>query len=203
MKHPSTRELFDYWNARRGRRVAPERSEIEPEAIRRALADTFILSFEPQRGHPFRIAGTRVCGLFRRELKGSAFLDLWSPASRDHMRELTTIVVDELTGVVASARATSAAGDALQLELLLLPLNHHDQNDARLLGALAPAMADTVDDAMNDPWLGTYALRDLAIGTHRFVGPTVAAIKSAPRPQPLRQLGRLRYGFVVYDGGQA
>src|SRR5882724_4487529 len=73
MKHSSTRELYNYWNLRRGSRAAPERSDIEPGAIRRVLADTFMLSFDPQGGHPFRIAGTRVCALFGRELKGNAF----------------------------------------------------------------------------------------------------------------------------------
>jgi hypothetical protein len=47
MKHPSNRELFDYWNEQRGSRLAPERDEIDPHAIRRVLADMFILSFEP------------------------------------------------------------------------------------------------------------------------------------------------------------
>ena len=82
MKHPSTRELFDYWNNRRGSRPAPERSEIEPGAIRRVLADTFILGIDPGSGHPFRIAGTRVCAIFGRELKGMAFTDLWRETSR-------------------------------------------------------------------------------------------------------------------------
>ena len=41
MKHPSARELYDYWNAQRGLRAAPERADIEPGAIRRALADTW------------------------------------------------------------------------------------------------------------------------------------------------------------------
>src|SRR4051812_35751029 len=44
MKHPSVRELYHYWIAQRGLRAAPERSDIEPSAIRRALADTFILA---------------------------------------------------------------------------------------------------------------------------------------------------------------
>lgn len=30
MKHAATRELFDYWNRRRGRRSAPARSNIDP-----------------------------------------------------------------------------------------------------------------------------------------------------------------------------
>ena len=56
MKHPSIRELFDYWDTRRGRRPAPERGDIEPGAIRRVLADTFILTFDERAGHPFRLA---------------------------------------------------------------------------------------------------------------------------------------------------
>ena len=199
MRHPSIRELFEYWNARRGRRPAPERAEIEPGAIRRLLADTFILSFEPASGHPFRIAGTRVCALFNRELKGGAFLDLWSIGSRRDIRDLTMIVADESTGVVASASGTSATGAELRLELVLLPLSHHGRTDARFLGALAP----------NEPpaWLGTSPLAGLTLGTHRFVGPAVAR---SPRPRvigPKPHLGlgdgRIRHGFVVYDGGQS
>ena len=82
MKHPSICELFEYWNARRGSRAAPDRSEIEPNGIRHVLADSFILAFQPPTDHPFRVAGTRVCALFARELKGEAFLDLWSRRSR-------------------------------------------------------------------------------------------------------------------------
>jgi hypothetical protein len=192
MKHPSIRELFDYWNEKRGRRLAPERGDIEPSAIRRVLADTFILAFDPGRGHPFRIAGTRVCALFGRELKGHGFLDLWARASREDLRTLVAIVADESVGVVARASAVADAGNASHgVELLLLPLIHHGQGDARLLGALAPNEPP--------PWLGTRALCDLTLGTHRYVGPAVAG---DVRPlAPVMPRGRLRHGFVVYDGG--
>ena len=74
MKHASIRELFEYWNERRGRRRRPTERDIEPGAIRRVLADTFILAFDAAAGHPFRIAGTRVCAAFGRELKSEAFV---------------------------------------------------------------------------------------------------------------------------------
>jgi hypothetical protein len=51
MKHPSVRELYRYWNAQRGLRAAPERSDSEPGAIRRALA-TFHLSKMSPQGMP-------------------------------------------------------------------------------------------------------------------------------------------------------
>lgn len=198
MKHRSIRELYDYWNDRRGSHLAPERADIEPGAIRGILADTFILSCEPHRGHPFRIAGTRVCALFGRELKGRSFLELWSVAHRKDVRTLLAIVADESVGVVASATGAGAADAVLNVELLLLPLRHHGQSDARLLGALAPSEPP--------PWLGTHPLSSLIVGTHRYVGPTVAdnARTVVPlRPTQPRPIGRLRHGFVVYDGGQA
>jgi hypothetical protein len=190
MKHPSNRELFEYWKVRRGTRAAPERDEIEPNAIRHVLADTFILAFEPHAGHPFRIAGTRVCALFARELKGEAFLDLWSAPARTEMRELLATVTHEIIGAAVGVSA-KAAEISLNLELVLLPLACQGRPDARVLGALAPCTPT--------PWLGRGVMRDLALGSHRYVG---GAVSSTRRPLvPIE--GRLRRGFLVYDGGQA
>jgi hypothetical protein len=190
MRHPSTRKLFDYWNTRRGRRTAPDRADIEPGAIRHILADTFILSYDEAAGHPFRIAGTRACAAFGRELKGEGFLNLWSAESRQQMRDLVSVVATEAIGVVASAQATATAGTTHELELLLLPLSHRGRTDTRVLGALG-----TSDGAR---WLGAATLGDLTLGTLRYLpGQDLAAVA------PVRPEGRIRHGFVVYDGGQA
>ena len=74
MKHPSNRELFAYWNERRGERLAPERADIEPAAIRHVLGDTFVIEMCGSESHLFRIAGTRLCALFGRELKAENFI---------------------------------------------------------------------------------------------------------------------------------
>lgn len=192
MKHSSTRELFDYWNARRGRRPAPERNDIEPEAIRRVLADTFIFGIDDGAGHPFRIAGTRVCALFGRELRGTGFLNLWETASRGFTSALIAIVAQESVGMVAGVSGTSAAGDPLDLELLALPLHHGGRSDARVLGSLTPMTMPA--------WIGTSALGALALETLRYVGP---AVKPDIVPSRLPTLidGRIRRGLVVYDGG--
>jgi len=194
MKHSSNRELFEYWNKRRGRRRAPERGEIEPGAIRHVLADTFILAFEAHAGHPFRIAGTRVCALFGRELKGAAFLDLWAAPSRDAIRDLLAIAANETVGAVASASGASADGVTRDLELLILPLSHRGRMDARILGALAPTEVPH--------WLGAGALGGLTLGTLRYLGDAVPA-GFAPRIFPTMPKGRIRHGLVIYDGGQS
>src|SRR6267154_2402123 len=108
MKQASSRELFGYWAARRGARPAPERGEIEPSAIRRALGDVFILEFERSDGHPFRLAGTRVCALFGRELKNEPFLNIWDARSRVSLANLLDVIADEASGVVASVSGRTA-----------------------------------------------------------------------------------------------
>ena len=70
MKHAASRELYAYWQEKRGARPAPERTDIEPGAIRAVLADAFILALDRGAGHPIRLAGTRMCALFGREIKG-------------------------------------------------------------------------------------------------------------------------------------
>jgi hypothetical protein len=192
MKHSTTRELFDYWNARRGQRPAPERGDIEPEAIRRVLADTFIFALDEAKGHPFRIAGTRVCALFGRELKGESFLDLWTAESRLLADALITIVAQEAVGMVVGVSGVNTAGESLDLELLALPLVHCGRGDVRMLASLSPIEMPR--------WIGASALGKLTLKTLRYVGPTVKPDAAPSRLSPPVN-GRVRHGLVVYDGG--
>jgi hypothetical protein len=196
MRHPSIQELFAYWELQRGCRAAPDRADIEPGTIRKLLADTFILSFDAAAGHPFRIAGTRLCAAFGRELKGERFFDLWDAASRPKAADLMGVVGHEAVGVLASVRAVSTSSSMHDLELLALPLMHRGSSSARVLGALAARDATS--------WLGTCTLGPLTLGTLRYLGPGHPPVVAASPPTaPARPTGRIRHGFVVYDGGQS
>ena len=176
MKQASSRELFGYWTARRGTRPAPERGEIEPSALRRSLGDVFVLEFDRRQGHPFRLAGTRVCALFGRELKNEPFLSLWDEETRAPLAELLTVVADEASGVVASAKASSQEGWPLDLELLLLPLAHRGNTHARMIGVLAPLAPPF--------WLGASALGALKLGAIRHLDPALETPPAARRARP-------------------
>ena len=195
MKHASTRELHAYWTARRGTRPAPERNDIEPGAIRRVLADTFMLTFDVLGGHPFRIAGTRVCAAFGRELKGAAFVDIWAADSRELVRDILSIVATESIGVVAGVSGESRAGAALGLELLALPLAHRGGTGTRILGALVPTELPH--------WLGIDTLRPLTLGTVRYLGPQTEPLAPARAGRGRTADARARHGLLVYAGGQA
>jgi hypothetical protein len=194
MKHPSNQQLFAYWIERRGERDAPERSDIDPGAIRAILGDSFLLAYDAQSGDAragctFRVAGTRLCALFGRELRGEPFASLWDAESATQMRDLVGIVAEEGIGLAAAATAFSSEGTECHFELLLLPLAHRGSMGMRLLGMLAPFRRPY--------WLGIWPAQPLRLGTFKFVGqPSVASLGVAIAPPAARR------ALMVIDGGR-
>jgi hypothetical protein len=193
MKHQSTRAVFEYWNKRRGIRPAPERGEIDPTEIRYALGDTFMLAADFVDQLRFRLAGTRVCALFTRELKGEVFSAAWGEASRKAIEELLVIVNEEAAAAVAGVTARTEEGDEADLEMLLLPLAHSGHARIRALGVLAPTVPPY--------WLGARAVTTLELVTLRHIGAEVKT-RGIPSFGRLPEGSRLRHGFVVYSGGR-
>ena len=189
MKHAASRELYAYWEGKRGSRPAPERAEIDPGAIRGALGDTFILALDRGAGHPLRLAGTRVCALFGREIKGEPFLDLWDAPSRSVVEGLVSILTEECTGTVAGVSAENQHGETIDLELLLLPLGVRRPSFARTIGVLAPLEIPQ--------WLGASPIGALTLGGRRHIG---AALEKRLLPRFMAPRGRR--ALVVYEGGR-
>src|SRR5260370_39071553 len=121
MKHPSTREFFAYWDEKRGGARAPDRSEIEPGAVRELLGDIFVLAYDVASGYPFRVAGTRVCALLGCDLKDRSFSALFTSDTRREIEDIIAVVSEELLAAVAGITATAQDGSQAHLELLLVP----------------------------------------------------------------------------------
>jgi len=183
MKHPSNREFFAYWDHKRGDARAPDRSEIEPGAVRELLGDIFVLSYDAASGYPFRVAGTRVCALLGCDLKDRSFSALFAPDSRGDIQEIIAVVAEELLAAVAGISTTSQDGSPAHLELLLLPFNTRAHTPLSLTGLLAPFESEAS------------LLRDFRLTSWRYLGhPPQRFI-----PRTLRKLAIAR-GFVVYEG---
>jgi hypothetical protein len=188
MKHTSSQELFAHWDDRRGARLAPERAEVDPGAIRKALGDAFLLGSDRETHPAFRLAGTRVCALFGRELKGETFVELWDEEDHGTVRDLVATVVQETIGVVAGVSARTREGLRADVEVLLLPLRHRGRMQMRMIGVLAPL----------DPpfWLGSAHVERMQLRAWRHLGPA-AEPNRLPRLVP----GSRPHGLVVYEGG--
>ncbi|WP_375413423.1 PAS domain-containing protein [uncultured Bradyrhizobium sp.] len=183
MKHPSNREFFAYWDKKRGPARAPDRSEIEPGAVRELLGDIFVLSYDPAAGYPFRVAGTRVCALLGRDQKGSSFSALFKPECRRDVEDIVGIVAEEMLAAVAGITATAADGSRAHLELLLLPFNNRAHTPLSLTGLLAPLGG------------GHRAIRNFELVSWRYIGHPPQRFG----PRVLRKIAIAR-GFMVYEG---
>jgi hypothetical protein len=161
MRHKAVKELFLYWNELRGERTAPERNDMDPNAIRHILADTFQLEIDAERTFPFRLAGTRVNALFDAEQKGRSFLDLWRPEEAHNIATVLLTVADGACPVVAGAVASTKGENEIALELLLLPLRHFGKTHSRILGIVAPVKTPA--------WLGTQAAGQMNLRSLRVV----------------------------------
>jgi len=204
MRHPTSHALYSYWNGLRGSRMAPRRFEIEPASIGDALPDTFILERHDDGTFPFRLAGTRLCGLFKKEFRGHDFLNGWAGEGGETLRSRLNTISVQGGVVVILADGETASGRSVLTEILLLPLVHGQVCADRFLGVLSPLEAPA--------WLDYEPLAILHVRSEEIIWPD-----GHPHPVPEgiddRQspfLPRVRHArivrsdrrqFRVFDGG--
>ena len=202
--------LFQYWNQLRDGRPAPKRSEVEPADIKSLLADTFILERDTRGEAVFRLAGTRLCACYGRELKGFSFPSLWREKDQRLVSRLLSGVFEQKSLLLLTYEGFSRNGRANKFEMLALPLDGGTENP-RCLGIIS---------AVEKPfWLGADPLADALIDSVRVIDPDKEPmfLKNRPaidvpslvptefdRPETISALGRVRRirHLVVFDGGR-
>lgn len=203
MKHEGSISLFQYWDRLREGRAAPRRTDIEPADIKANLADTFILEQDTRGEAVFRLAGTRLCAAFGRELKGFAFTSLWAEKDQRILARLIHGAFRLNHVIVVSLNAASEGGRSNPFELLVLPLDGGQANQ-RALGAFSP---------MEKPfWLGADPIVQCRIDTLRIIDPNLEPMFLKNRPgvtvPPLApeaqdgEPGRRVRHLLVLEGGR-
>jgi hypothetical protein len=163
MKHQATRDLYAYWQQLRRGRTAPDRSEIEPADIRQLLGYTFILEVVSRREYRFRLAGTRICALYGREMKGKDFAEFWGGQDREAVATMLTAITEDAAATVVGLIGKSDHGRDLAMEALMLPLRQRNEGYTRILGSLVP---------MDDPfWIGIHPIMTQSIASLRLIWP--------------------------------
>src|ERR1700749_3226561 len=163
MQKQSTKTLYDYWNALRGSRSAPDRRDIDPTKIRSALGNTFILELNDSREYDFRLAGSHLCTAYARELKGRSFTRLWHPRDRDAMATLVRAVTEDHAVALITFQGMTAIHTRMTVETILLPVRHNGSTQTRLLGAMT---------AVEEPyWFGVQPVVEQRITGLRLIWP--------------------------------
>lgn len=165
MKHDWTADLLTYWDRLRGTRAAPDRRDISPRALGSKLPNIFILRGDeenPSASSPaltadipqakcwqFRLAGTRLCTIYGRELRNTRFLSLWQDNVRTWLSEQLHLSGLDYRPLRLEHSGLTLNEKVCHFETLLLPLHEADGSLA-WIGSMV---------ALDQPhWLGSEPL---------------------------------------------
>lgn len=161
MRVQTTIEIFDYWNRIRGAADAPLKSQVEPSAVPHLLQSLFILETRHGGDIVFRLAGTRICDFFGRDLRGERFSSLWAHGQHADVERTAMGVMDHTLPALFNATGYSTVGHQVSFEIIMMPLRSADGACDRLLGAIAPKAAAS--------WLEIVPLEFLALDRSRLL----------------------------------
>ncbi len=139
MRHTAATTILAYWDSLQGELLAPAASSVDPRALKGHLPDLFMLERLDRAVFAFRLAGTRMCQRFGRELRDHDFVRLFPSAQHGEVLNQLGHALQSGESIVLNARASGLAGGAVDVEIILMPLADAEGRIVRLLGALLPA----------------------------------------------------------------
>ena len=179
--HPETgyaaiAQVEAYWEAIRGTRIVPKRSDIDPRGIEQALENAFIVERIAPGVARLRIAGNHLNTLMGMEVRGMPLTTFFTPAARASVADLLEVVFQTPSvGTLRLAAQDQPGRPALEGRMILLPLSSDLGDVSRLLGCL-----------VSKGEIGTAPRRfDITGKTSRTIEPgagTLPLPAAAPRP---------------------
>ncbi len=124
-----------YWEALRGTRLLPKRSDIDPRGIEQALENAFILERIAPGIARLRIAGSHLNDLMGMEVRGMPLTAFFTPDARAEIADLLEVVFQ--TPAIATLHLSSPAGGGrprMEARVILLPLKSDLGDVSRVLG---------------------------------------------------------------------
>jgi hypothetical protein len=203
MKHIVSRQLYAYWNRRRGSQPAPDRTAIEPYDLGPMLVDTFLLDLQGTNKTKFRFCGSNIAMRYGRDLADEDFLALWSHDDRQSLAHHLKLMAEDAVAMAAGVVAETAGGGFITFEMVLLPLTGVRGCD-RAIGCLVRI------GGHNDANRVGARIVSQSLRSMRFLTPRAEPFKNAPDrsipppPAPAMSEVRRKYGhLVVMDGGKS
>lgn len=140
MRQAAARTILSYWQA-----IAPEaggapaQSLVEPRALKSLLPDLFLVERHDRAVFAFRMAGTRLCARYGRELRDHDFVRLWPASQQGDILAQLSLCLQSAQPIVLHGAAATLDGKSVSFEIVLTPLTDKDGRTTRILGAMLPA----------------------------------------------------------------
>jgi hypothetical protein len=137
--HPGTRTLYRYWETIRAEKAAPNRGDLNLAQIGAIVPNLMMLERDHMRQtYKWRLAGTQICQLYRRELTGTDALAGWDKFERDTIKKLLDTVVTSLQPCLLRYRLTTNSDQVIGAEMIGLPLHARNGSRFHVFGGIFP-----------------------------------------------------------------
>lgn len=145
MRQAATTKILAYWDQlKAGESLVPAASAVDPRALKTHLPDLFMLERLDRAVFAFRLAGTRMCQRFGRELRDHDFVRLFPAAQQGEVLAQQNRALQTGEAVVLKAGAATLDGATTGADIVLMPLTDAEGRVVRLLGALLPEDNDAL-----------------------------------------------------------
>lgn len=170
MRQTAARTILSYWQAIAPDDGAPAQASVAPRALKRFLPDIFLLERLDRAVFAFRMAGTRLCARYGRELRDHDFVRLWPAAQHGDILAALGRCLQDARPVTLEGAAATLDGKTVSFQILLMPLTDTEGRVTRLLGAML-----TADDQ---------ALRDGQILINQTLDAAIDPLRAAAYAEP-------------------
>lgn len=128
-------QVEGYWEALRGMRMMPKRSEIDPRGIENALEYTFVLERIAPGMARLRIAGSHLGDLMGMEVRGMPLTAFITPAGRRQMSDaLEEVFQRPAICELRLSAETARDKPSMDARMILLPLKSDLGDVSRIMG---------------------------------------------------------------------
>ncbi|MDB9945958.1 PAS domain-containing protein [Ascidiaceihabitans sp.] len=128
-------QVESYWEALRGSRLVPKRSEIDPRGIEHALEYTFVLERIAIGMARFRIAGSHLCNIMGMEVRGMPLSSFITPSGRETLGSVLEDVFQSPSACELEMEAeVGRKKPAMEARMVLMPLRSDLGDVSRILG---------------------------------------------------------------------
>lgn len=134
--HPKLLKILDWWRSYGG---CPGFKDVDPVAFPpRALQFITVLNYTDEDTFQVRLAGTNLCGLLGRELKGEEAVNAFTPDSITQLERPFRLALDRLQPTLFRRRMTAIHSEEQVYDLLTVPLLDDNGSSGVLLCASYP-----------------------------------------------------------------